>query len=382
MWMAVYLLLSMFSISQSLQTYAHSDAKMMAELQKLINPPESSPDTFTWLGADGATSVRWNSTRYIWLFGDTILGRSLYPVRKPSAFLHNSVGIINNDSEDGSPKWQPMVKYHKIDADGTPRPIFADLGYSKYVWPLSGVRVQDKLFIIGTVSDAHNKDLNVQGSIWLLVKNPEDTPNQWEYDAQEMPCTNSLLTWSSAIVLDDSSGWIYIYGEQMTTSAGSRKRAILCRIRPDDVLSMNWEKREYWSNNTWCTGDDCSLTGLPNFPPTSETVITKSGNRSNWLMLQIPGMLSRELQVYKSGSLTGPWEVVMTRPLYLPWNSSNPDQFYFYAAKLHPEFSSNGKLIATYVINAINGSFLWNVFPNPTYKSLYIPLFVELDTTA
>ena len=69
------LALATLCLAANVMSAGHANA-----LQKLMNPLASNKP-HQWLGADVATSILVSRGRYLWLFGDTILGNSKFPRR-------------------------------------------------------------------------------------------------------------------------------------------------------------------------------------------------------------------------------------------------------------------------------------------------------------
>lgn len=76
----------------STEEYILKKSTRPVHLQSMINPKENTNE-LTWLGADAATSVEVNPDRYVWLFGDTILGKKEGGSRKYSIFILTKIGL-------------------------------------------------------------------------------------------------------------------------------------------------------------------------------------------------------------------------------------------------------------------------------------------------
>lgn len=125
-----------------------------------------------WLGADVATSFRFPPRRpgrkeggkealeredegkYMWLFGDTLLGYANQDRRLAGAFfLHNSVAFLPafnmSDASVGGPKAEDVYFSWNVSKGGCPTSIFIRgppvdnecVHTQEYLWPISGMGV-------------------------------------------------------------------------------------------------------------------------------------------------------------------------------------------------------------------------------------------------
>lgn len=391
-----------FLISCLMHVNIHADHSASGQLQALIDPPAlGAPNQ--WLGADAATSIKITDERYIWLFGDTILGVSNFPQRAPypatqGGFIHNSVGVTT--FTDG--QWTPIKKYFKQGY----KAIFSPADSGQYYWVLAGSMVQGKLFLVAcrlqepTRSAAVTQSLQntqslkknpqsmgILGTTFLLVDNPQSPPDQWQVEKTwDVPDTNASLNWYSAVV--KSNRYLYIFGEKGT---GLFAQTILSRLTLENAADGDWQQREYYlGGDQWSAqGTPLAISGLPG---TSEmSVIRRNGL---WYTVQVSWnavknnskLIHYSLTPYTAAQLTGPWSKqpdVYTLPA--PWNTATVDgvnMYSVYAPKLHPELAQHGELVMTYNTN-VNGLGLDPDKANTifyhkirTLAGLYIPQFV------
>lgn len=380
----------------------HAVSPAATKLQQLINPP-SNGEPNQWLGADAATSIKIDDERYIWLFGDTILGTSNFPSRDPlpataGGFIHNSVGV----SEYHHGHWSPIVKYFKPGY----KAIFSPAANNQYYWVLAGHMIHHKLFLVAcrlqspqrmtapfylsprTLFTSKSKPpvMTILGTTFLLVANPQDPPDQWQVEKSwDVSDTNAALNWYSAVVRQGS--YLYIFGEQ---GSGLFAQTILSRMKLADVADCNWQQREYFTGSgQWsATASPVALAGLPG---TSEMSIIRRHHR--WYTLQIswnplkryPHFIKYTVTPYTAAELDGPWKKqtdIYTVPA--PWNTAmqqGVNTYAAYAPKLHPELAEHGELVFTYNTN-VNALGLkrhaTKIFYNKlrSNQGLYIPQFV------
>ena len=375
-----------------------------AKLQVLINP-SSVGQPNQWLGADAATSIKISDKRYIWLFGDTILGVSNFPKRAPypssqGGFIHNSVGVTR--FEDG--KWSPIKKYFKPGY----KAIFSPADSSQYYWVLAGAMVKGKLFLVAcrlqeqsrvaatkrSLKNVHTIKKNPQsmgiiGTTFLLVSNPQSPPDQWQVDKTwNVPGTSASLNWFSAVI--KTKKYFYIVGEQGT---GLAAKTILSRLSLADVADGDWQQREYYTGvNQWSQqGTPATIVGLPG---TSEMSLIRRNHK--WYTLQVSWnevknkaqFIHYSITPYTATQLTGPWTKQSdVYKLLAPWNTAavnGVNMYSVYAPKLHPELAHHGELVFTYNTN-VNGLGLDPKLANTIFyrnirflEGLYIPQFVVI----
>jgi hypothetical protein len=171
-----------------------------------------------WLGADVATSFRLpprdegeggDGGRYLWLFGDTLVGRSTPDKRRRGAyFIHNSVAVLPAfDASGPHPAPDDVAFAWNVSAGGCPASIFVRrhqddecLHEEEYLWPISGMGVSygepgtAKVVVLAVrwayvtpasvgvdlfSDDAFN--FKIFGTTVLVVDNPHDDPQRWRY---------------------------------------------------------------------------------------------------------------------------------------------------------------------------------------------------------
>ncbi|MFW6190694.1 MAG: hypothetical protein ACOC49_03510, partial [Candidatus Bipolaricaulota bacterium] len=124
----------------SFQAFGATDTEFVLQqkgqperLQEMMNPKEGSSG-LTWLGADAATSIRVNPDRYVWLFGDTIIGKSEEGIRDYSVFIHNTIGVYER-VEKGN--FTRIRKCYREEGEKI-KPIFESDESETFYWPLVG----------------------------------------------------------------------------------------------------------------------------------------------------------------------------------------------------------------------------------------------------
>lgn len=327
----------------------------------------------SWLGADVASSIRIDRDRYLWIFGDTLLGsvsdrceeRRLYCDRKvePGTMIHNSVGIAER-GKDGS--FGRIAKYWPDKGDFFPSGIPGE-----FFWPLSGVNV-DGVILIAANHHSAASGLAPVGNSLLRIDNPTDDPDDWNVEILSLPNFRPLggpppaLVWTTALV--HLHPHVYIFG---LLGNGLEARTVLARIRAGEAKARDWSPRpEYLQRGSgghlhW-TRDFAPdrLHTVRGLPGTSESTVQYS-SETGWFTYQIPP-LEFEIRLFTSANLEGPWrDRGVAYRLPPPWpTGQRPDctptgpacrAYIAYAAKSHPELAPPGARVVSYNVNLGSG---------------------------
>lgn len=385
-----------------------------ADLQALLDP-YPNPDGPSWLGGDVASSIRLAADRWVWIFGDTLLGgvgadcaggRSYCERRVSGAgagMIANSAGTMVR-SPDGS--FYPVVKYWRSE-DGAPAPIFVS-PEEGFLWPLAGTRVGTVLLI---AANRHTfaSGLEPVGNVLLRVWNPDAPPDAWLYDAHEVPgfltaaSGRPPLSWTAALV--EAGEWVHLLGSR---DVGPEADTVLARLPVGGLDRAGWQPRlEYllradgeaeppiWSSDL----DAERLHAIEGLPGTSETNIDFAPG-IGWYSFRIPA-LRYEIRLYTASDLLGPWRdagVVYRIPA--PWSTTtrgpcpSPPEletppaevdpacervFAAYAAKSHPALVPPGEHAVSYNVNVWSGGLDAAVHALETMPAFYVPQMLSSE---
>ncbi|MEW6270236.1 MAG: hypothetical protein AB1689_13175 [Thermodesulfobacteriota bacterium] len=377
-----------------------------AALQALIDPypAQSGP---SWLGGDVASSIRLAHDRWVWIFGDTLLGtlrgdcaarggECRREVGGPGAgMIANSAGTMVR-GPDGS--FYPVVKYWRI-ADGAPAPILAT-DEEGFLWPLAGVRVGAVLLL---AANRHTLDSGLLpfGNHLVRVFNPDAPPDLWLYDVQPLPGfvaatpERPLVSWTAALV--HAGRFVYLVGSR---DVGPDAVTVLGRIPSDDLVDAGWRPEPQFlvqegDGARWASppSDPERLYVVPGLPGTSEAAIDFADGLG-WYTFQIAA-LRYEIRLYTAADLLGPWTdrgVVYEIPA--PWSTTTrgacpapppPDAspgevppacehvYAAYAPKAHPELANEGGHAVSYNVNVWSGGLDAAVRALETLPEFYVP---------
>jgi hypothetical protein len=363
----------------------------VAAVQALLDPHPSSAG-LDWLGGDVASSAALAGDRYVWIFGDTLLGsarrdcprgvvycgRAQIADDPERAMIANSVGIMRFGPQRAA---SPLVPYWQT-TDGHPAPIFEDADPDSFVWPLAVARVGRPLLVTGSVH-SRATGLFSLGSLVMRVENPDDDPRQWRYATYVVPHTvraekgRAQLSWATALV--PLGAHVYLVGE---SGAGPGSTTVLARFATTDTTRAAWRPvLEYLTDEggtaRWTTTfAEARLHRLPGLPGTSETTFDRLHD-GTWRTYRIPPG-TFEIRRYSAPDLLGPWtdDGVVAR-IPAPWSTARkPDgspRYAAYAVKAHPELGTPERPILTYNVNITDGSFDSAVSEAERQPDFYVP---------
>ena len=380
-------------------------------LQGLLDP-YPAPQGPSWLGGDVATSIRLADDRWVWIFGDTLLGAVHDRCRDGRTYCDRDVsgagaGMIANSAgtmirgADGV-LW-PVVKYWRTDASGAPAPVFAAAGEG-FLWPLAGVRVGSVLLVAAN-RHTFESGLAPTGNLLLRVWNPDAPPDDWLYDVHELDgfraATDAApgLSWTTALV--SLGERVYVLGSR---DVGPKARTVLARLDVRAITDAAWSPRlEYLSggraagSSVWdATLDPARLHLVEGLPGTSEATVDAAPG-IGWYSFQVPP-LRYEVRLYTADDLLGPWhDRGVAYRLPDAWRATRgacPDlervreeadggplppecepRYAAYAAKAHPELSPGGFAVS-YNVNTWGGGYDAAVQALETLHGFYVPQLV------
>lgn len=367
-------------------------------LQFLVDPYPATEGP-SWLGADVGTSIPVDDDRYIWIFGDTLLGAvkdecpddEIYCDRVVDhgdgliGMIRNTAGVSER-ADDGS--FRRIVKYWPVEG-GDPYDTFASGVEGQFLWPLAGVRAGEPVLI---VANRHTPESGLApvGNVIVRIANPDDDPPDWEITRHELPNFRAFdgpppsLVWTMAIV--HLGRHAYIFGER---GSAFDAKTVLARVEVDAVTADDWKPApEYLLRTTngdleWSRDFDVDrLHVVRGLPGTSETTVNYDP-AVGWYSYQLPP-LAFEIYMYTAPDLEGPWRnsgVVYRLPS--PWstekNEKCPDgaitcmEYIAYAVKAHPELAPAGGRVLTYNVNLGSGSLRGAELAAERVPGFYIP---------
>jgi hypothetical protein len=374
-------------------------------------PAEHGP---SWLGGDVATSIRLADDRWVWIFGDTLLGEVRDDCPDGRAYCDRRVagseaGMIANSAgtmirgHDGA-LW-PVVKYWRTDAAGAPAPVFSAPG-DGFLWPLAGVRI-GQVLLVAANRHTFASALSPVGNLLVRVWNPDAPPDAWVYDTHELSGFRAAsadapgVSWTTALVPHGDD--LYVLGSR---DVGPDARSIVARLDVRAIEQPDWSPRlEYLRADPdgapfWdATLDAARLYVIDGLPGTSEATIDAAPG-IGWYSFQVPP-LGYEIRLYTASDLLGPWQdrgVVYELPdVWRATRGACPDvearraraaadgtslppacdpRYAAYAAKAHPQLASDGGFAVSYNVNTWGGGLDAAVHALESRNGFYVPQLV------
>lgn len=318
----------------------------------------------SWVGGDGAYSVDLGNGRVLWLFADTLIDPSGGHSRKSAGIkmISNSLGI----QKGYNPATAEMRFFWKTSPDRTPSAFFPDEDNARF-WPGHGIRIRDRLILFLMKVKKTTGGLGFEVCDWtaVLIRNPDDDPEDWKMDRLETPSNKLQVIVGSAGVLA-GDGFIYAYGSKEPGGAD----VYLVRWLEDDVYKGDLSRCFWWDGKTWSANE-------PSVGNTAAAVLHNAGTEftvhpdprtGKYMQIQCSGFGPATLTLREAAKPSGPWSEPIT--LYRPPEYDKP-RIMIYQGKAHPCLVG-ADLVATYSTNSFDFSDLFKD------TDTYYPRFVRL----
>jgi hypothetical protein len=322
-----------------------------------------------WRGADGSYSVPLSSSRTLWLFGDTWITKPEARGREKGRVIRNSVALqeIGGQGPGG-------IEFFWREGDEGPKAVFVPATGAGWLWPLSGERVGESLYLFFGQFIENDSKLGFESSgCWLLrVANPDEPPGAWEIEHFSVPffehTPNGDLSFGVGCISHE--GFLYVYGIREDWSRGVEGRSLLVARAPFEALEeADFSEWRFFSGDSW-TGDVSQCAPLFDGAATEMSVSYLPG-RHHFLAVYTYCGLSEEILARRAPHPEGPWGRPMT--LYRCPEVSWSEDYFCYAGKAHPELAEgHNQVVVTYAVNS------WNINDHQTDLRLYWPRFVRV----
>ena len=306
-----------------------------------------------WTGADNTASVQLPDGRTAWVFADTFLDR-VNPdhSRDNEDFIQNSIVLQRGDrltrTLHGGTVPRPETLIQTDDghqADGK-----EEVGDSWY-WANGATVDGGKLQVFVNKYWMFSDELF--GFEWLGNAIATFSLPQLKLESIRQIVSADGVTWGSTAVHE--GGYVYVYGNRSNA-------LMLARAKEGDLLGR-WQ---YWTGSGWSIHYADSA---PLFQGIGTAVgIQKVGGAYVLVTFDNRSFLPADIVAYTSCSLTGPWNGPTTI-YHTPEAGGN---LFTYDARLHPQFSRDGKLVVSYNVNSFDFADLMHDV------RIYRPRFVEV----
>ena len=390
------------------------------------------PQRFGWLGGDVAASVPLpppdsrqakssSSSRFLWLFGDTLVGTSSATARLEGVIVSNSVGVASL-SQDGL---DVRMRYHwGVSGSGAPEAVLVFAGSEAKAqaafWPLGGLAVASRegvgLLVVGplVLPVPGALGFSEQASALFSVSNPLDPPSDWHYASKAFKHTGdgehfrwvALCESSGRPFANDDDAWVYIYGifspsryrladYDMFGLQSREEFQVLGRLRAGAALRLDLDSLEVlfpgalgWRGaDSWGSFAPGSPWPSAVFRPSvSEMSISFSSSAAQWTVASMR-VMEGVIRMCRANKAHGPF--LCDVALLVPPPYHEHKLLHTYAAKTHPELLplALASLGGNYSRNINDGatlhvvSFLTNPVKGPRElfsvwaRASYIPRF-------
>ena len=324
-----------------------------------------------WWGADAAYSIPLPDGRVVWIFGDTLYGKSRHVEGDNPRMVRNSIGI--STCKDG--KWNIDYVIRK-GAGGRFLDFFQARNRSYWYWALDGFFYRGDLWV--TLVQVRNAPVTtsaafafrISGADLAKVSNLNASPQKWRVKIYPLVPDGVHAYPSATTVVEGDYAYIFAAYEKKPYPM------LLTRI-PLEGLDAPKENLQYLAKNgTWKRGLDPADAEYVMVPGASEMSVRYHPSLHKWITVMIaPGFPSDKILFRTAPKLTGPWtkgEIIYQIPDMQPGAPAYSANTFCYAAKEHPEFEPPGKLLFTYVCNSLKVDSL------ATDLNIYFPKAVTI----
>jgi hypothetical protein len=349
-----------------------------------------------WLGADGGYSIPLADGRSVWLFSDTFVGVPGQPSRENSEMIHNSIGL-SRCADNG--RWNIDYAWGQSDR-GEPAAFFHQNDATGYWWLFDGFEHRGALYVgLLRIEPSEPRGplalpFRNTGLDLARIANYDENPEQWQYEV--LPLTDREIALpGSALVVDD--GFLYLFSFFGRDDANRNR--ILARL-PLSALAENnpGASLETWAvDRRWIAGfkpkearvimdDNATEMSVRYFDAINAWVAVYSDLDA--AMPKSGAATMSQIRLRTAPRLEGPWS--KSRSIYrIPELEGNyaeridPNVF-CYAAKEHPQYATEDRLILTYVCNLMTRSSddPWDILKRlATQMDLYRPQVVAVPVS-
>ena len=321
-----------------------------AAFQELLNS-----DGPGWAAADGTISIPLPDGKALWLFGDTI-------VNLPNAdgSLWRNADFVRNSAilHDGA-KATTLITGTNQDADDFLKPASPEEWY----WPGHGIAEGDELVVfMGRVRKTADgaPGWNFEGAGSDLVRLDLEDLSVKERIA--MPGGKGT-DWGTAVI-EGGDGHTYVYGFKGYEDDPYRRESIVARAPTGHLKEGAFE---YWDGAGWSS--DASKVAAVTDGVSNSYSVTRTPE-GNFAMVSQELFFGTGLRVRTSDFPQGPWSEWRT----IDPGPEKPPNGISYNAQVHPTFTADGKLLASWNMNRSDGQL-----PGPGQLDGYRPVFRSVD---
>jgi hypothetical protein len=320
-----------------------------------------------WLGGDAGYSIALAPRKSLWLFGDSLVGKS-GSTRSGSRFVRNAIALSTCDEQKG---WQ-INYYWGNQKKGEARSFFETNKKKYWYWPLDGFLYRNRLYLaIAKLEDNPKEKIfsfKTAGVVLAKISNLAAPPNQWRVEYSKLTEGSTYYPGSTIVIQGAHAYFFALYEVQ--------KGMILSRI-PLDKLDEPSANLEYLTKDkSWKHGLNGVDAHVVIETGHSEMSVRYHPEIKQWLAVTGGDFMSNKIMVRTAPELTGPWsqmQAVYEFPEMNPKTAGHDTDTWCYAVKEHIEFASANKLLVTYACNSFKFEKM------VSNMSIYRPQAVSVD---
>jgi len=320
-----------------------------------------------WTGADGAYSTALGGNRFLWLFGDTLVGEVKDGRRIIAGMVPNSIAIQKgNETQAVSIDFFP---------EGGSAPFLNPEEGPGWFWPYHALRTSEGLYFF--LLQLERADIPPPFgfrlvSTWLAhVRNPDEPPHRWIFSQHKIPWGTAQRQFGSFVLVKED--YCYIYGTVAEVVKGQISWNMILARAPIGMLA-DFSSWVFFRDGEWIADVDRAGRICENVA--SEFSVSFQPLLNQYVLVYTEKGFSEDSNssvIRLSPNLHGPWSDPI--PVYrCPEAQQNP-RICCYAAKGHPEIGSTPEeLILTYVANSCDGDL-----KALSDANLYRPRFLRIS---
>jgi hypothetical protein len=319
-----------------------------------------------WIGGDGVSSAVLGPKRFLWLFGDTLLGSVKEGKRTGAVMVNNTVAIQAGPGKEAGIQF--VAGKTREDRPGA---FFTPADGAGWFWPLGAIRDGERLFVflarIERAREGGPFGFKHVGQDLAVVTNPDDEPVAWRVKQHRIPHAEFgevTRSWGSAILAEGE--FLYVYGYEDRGKGLNRRRLLVARVpvgKLADFGAWRFRTAEGWSEKP------ADAVPLADALGTEFSVSHLPGGKGYILVTTENGLGPRILGRFAPAP-EGPWSAAVL--LYTCPEQTDKGVF-CYAAKAHPWAATGNELVLSYCVNA------WEFGRVFRDEGVYRPKFVRVE---
>jgi hypothetical protein len=374
---------------------------------------------FGWSGGDGAYSVPLPNARTLWLFGDSYLsdvkatGRTDGTLRFGStiAIENGPLGLLPPAAADLEFDWGPPnsngwlpVGWDVMQGPEAPASVATAraAGLGLLAWPLHGMTIGNDLVLFTLpvspfkCDDCQGPAIKVHGSVASIVRGVDRPYSEWGFrheqgwdPAQRPP--QRFVPHSRATAAVDDPTWLFWGNYMMRDPAdstavlvyGHRRHAednatVVARVpdvaAADDVWAF--DRWTFWNGTAWGSDPDEAVSVATDSATETSVLAVPSSYGGGFAMVESNHPFSIEVKVSLAENPWGPFVEKYVMSLGdCPITGFDASRDITYAAKAHPELSTDDSLLVSLIVVPRPGTNQEMVVSDP---HMYVPRFVDL----